>query len=65
MATLHHDHHGRAVVFLKGAPERVLSLCGPADHDRWQKRIGQEHLLLALTRPGPGAPALLWWKGCP
>jgi magnesium-transporting ATPase (P-type) len=27
MATLHHDHAGRAFVYLKGAPERVLGLC--------------------------------------
>jgi magnesium-transporting ATPase (P-type) len=45
MATLHHDHKGRAYVFLKGAPERVLELCRsqrlngsdvPIDWDRWQ-----------------------------
>lgn len=28
MATLHHDHAGHAFVFVKGAPERVLSMCG-------------------------------------
>jgi magnesium-transporting ATPase (P-type) len=28
MATLHHDHGGHAFVFVKGAPERVLSMCG-------------------------------------
>jgi magnesium-transporting ATPase (P-type) len=54
MATLHHDHHGRALVFLKGAPERVLSLCGAADRDRWQERIGQSaangERVLALAR---------------
>jgi magnesium-transporting ATPase (P-type) len=27
MATLHHDHEGRAFVFVKGAPERILSMC--------------------------------------
>ncbi|MDD5322104.1 MAG: cation-transporting P-type ATPase [Methylococcales bacterium] len=27
MATLHHDHSGRAFVFIKGAPERVLTMC--------------------------------------
>jgi magnesium-transporting ATPase (P-type) len=27
MATLHHDHAGRAFVFVKGAPERVLDMC--------------------------------------
>ncbi|MFN3985173.1 MAG: cation-transporting P-type ATPase [Rhodocyclaceae bacterium] len=27
MATLHHDHDGRGLVYLKGAPERVLEFC--------------------------------------
>jgi len=27
MATLHHDHQGRKIILLKGAPERVLALC--------------------------------------
>ncbi len=34
MATLHHDHHGHARVYLKGAPERVLELC------RWEGEVG-------------------------
>jgi magnesium-transporting ATPase (P-type) len=34
MATLHHDHHGHALVYLKGAPERVLELC------RWEGKAG-------------------------
>ena len=39
MATLHHDHHGRAFVIVKGAPERVLAMCGLAGDDRWATRI--------------------------
>lgn len=27
MATLNHDHAGHAIVFIKGAPERILSMC--------------------------------------
>ena len=27
MATLNHDHHGHSVVYLKGAPERILDMC--------------------------------------
>ena len=27
MATLHHEHTGQALVFVKGAPERVLTMC--------------------------------------
>jgi magnesium-transporting ATPase (P-type) len=32
MATLHHDHAGHAFVFLKGAPEAVLSRCDRQRH---------------------------------
>jgi calcium-translocating P-type ATPase len=27
MATLNHDHHGHSVVYVKGAPERILDMC--------------------------------------
>jgi len=27
MATLHHDHTGKGVIYIKGAPERLLELC--------------------------------------
>lgn len=27
MATLHHSHSGEAVIYLKGAPERVIEMC--------------------------------------
>jgi magnesium-transporting ATPase (P-type) len=45
MATLHHDHAGRHMIFLKGAPERLLAMCThesrrgetvPLEPDRWQ-----------------------------
>ncbi len=50
MATLHHDHAGHALVFLKGAPERVMEMCnrerrGGSDHPltpgHWQQAIAQ------------------------
>ena len=60
MATLHHDHEGRAFVLLKGAPERVLALCaaqadGEAlDEAVWQGRIDEAaragERVLALAR---------------
>ncbi len=47
MATLHHDHAGHALVFVKGAPERVLEMCAtqrdaqgndaPLDPDYWRR----------------------------
>jgi magnesium-transporting ATPase (P-type) len=60
MATLHHDHAGRAFIYVKGAPERVLSLCArdacgaSVDVDGWSLRMeaaGRQGLrLLALAR---------------
>ena len=46
MATLHHDHAGRRVIWVKGAPERVLEMCDreradgadrPLDPDYWRR----------------------------
>ena len=44
MATLHHDHAGHALVYLKGSPEAVLSRCthegqtdAPLDADKWRE----------------------------
>lgn len=28
MATLHHDHEGNGFIYVKGAPERILAMCG-------------------------------------
>jgi len=64
MATLHHDHHGRRLVLLKGAPERVLELCElerddqgndrPIGRARWIERArdvaADGHRLLALAQ---------------
>ena len=70
MATLHHDHAGHARVYLKGAPERVLSLCRtqadgrPIDRAYWDERLhaaardGQRVLALAACELPKGATAL-------
>jgi magnesium-transporting ATPase (P-type) len=60
MATLHHDHHGNAFAYLKGAPERVLALCvrdadgATLDVEAWSQRMieaaGDGLRLLALAR---------------
>ncbi|HZM33110.1 MAG TPA: HAD-IC family P-type ATPase [Burkholderiales bacterium] len=39
MATLHRAPDGRKVVFVKGAPERLLELAPGADRDYWAERI--------------------------
>jgi magnesium-transporting ATPase (P-type) len=50
MATLHHDHEGNGVIYIKGAPERVLDMCtsqrnldddGPIDRSYWRARIDE------------------------
>jgi magnesium-transporting ATPase (P-type) len=67
MATLHHDHAGHGLTCLKGAPERVMELCGaqrqsgedrPIDRERWQAAMeaaagdGMRLLGVALRRDG-------------
>ncbi len=48
MATLHHDHAGHALAFVKGAPERIIGMCSrqregrpdkPIDSSFWHARI--------------------------
>ena len=51
MATLNHDHHGHAFIWLKGAPEAVLDLCEQAldangqpqalDKDYWHRQVAE------------------------
>ena len=62
MATLHHDHEGNGFIYVKGAPERILTMCTtqrspegeqPLDIAYWQQRMeeiaaqGQRVLALA------------------
>ena len=72
MATLHHDHEGRGVVYVKGAPERLLEMCAQerrADGDvqidaaAWQAQVealaAQGRRVIAVaTRPGHEGGAL-------
>lgn len=69
MATLHHDHQGQAMIYLKGAPEVVLNMCKgqreegdgrELDQDFWEQQIdriagrGQRLLALAVKSPDSG-----------
>lgn len=70
MATLHHDHEGRGLIFLKGAPERVLDLCAgqrgagddtPLDREYWHARMDEVaadgmRLLAVAVREGADVP---------
>ncbi|MFA7535420.1 MAG: cation-transporting P-type ATPase [Desulfuromonadales bacterium] len=62
MATLHHDHAGNCLVYLKGAPERLLHMCArqrqdgeerPLDRDFWQGQVrllaGEGKRVLAIA----------------
>ena len=67
MATIHHNHTGDTIIFLKGAPEHVLDMCAqqrgmdgvqPLDRDYWLARIekmaaqGQRVLAIAVKEAG-------------
>ena len=67
MATLHHDHYGEHVIYVKGAPERVLGMCADEQHldglqplcpDHWWERIEElaaagQRVLAVACRPVP------------
>lgn len=69
MATLNHDHEHHAFVFVKGAPERILTMCQdqrgasgktePLNTDYWNRRaesiaaLGQRVLALAVKSVRP------------
>ncbi|WP_236024950.1 cation-transporting P-type ATPase [Arenibaculum pallidiluteum] len=69
MATLHHDHQGRGVIYVKGAPERLVEMCSaergpegerPVDPKFWKARVqdlaaqGQRVLAVAAKPAPPG-----------
>ncbi len=43
MATLHHDHDGQTLIYLKGAPERILDLCTHALTRDGAREIDRRH----------------------
>ncbi len=62
MATLNHDHEGNGFIYVKGAPERILEMCGrqrgyagdePLDRPYWEGRMeeiaGRGERILALA----------------
>ncbi|MFA6061216.1 MAG: cation-transporting P-type ATPase [Gallionella sp.] len=69
MATLHHDHAGHALIFVKGAVEQVLAMCNrqrgigedlPLELPLWHSKmtqtgaLGQRVLALAVKTVGSG-----------
>jgi len=73
MATLHHDHAGHGLIYLKGAPERVLELCAtqwsdggarPLRREPWHQAMDEAaaqgmRLLAVALRPGEDALRVL------
>jgi magnesium-transporting ATPase (P-type) len=73
MATLHHDHAGHGLIYLKGAPERVIELCSfelqggdcrALQRERWQCAMEEAaaqgmRLLAVALRRGEDALAML------
>jgi len=68
MATLHHDHEGHGYIYVKGAPERILTMCQfqmtngerePIDPDYWLEQInnlaskGQRVIAIATRSSDP------------
>ena len=67
MATLHHDHSGHGTILVKGAPERILSMCAyqrrdgadePLDEAGWHCRIDSlategQRVIAVASRPAP------------
>ncbi len=67
MATLHHDHAGHGFIYVKGAPERILTMCNTERRDGqdvilnskyWHEMIAQtagkgQRLLAMAFKPAP------------
>lgn len=50
MATLHHDHHGHGIAYLKGAPERILAMCErQVSTDAGTEPLSKEHWEQVIT----------------
>ncbi|MEM7221798.1 MAG: HAD-IC family P-type ATPase [Pseudomonadota bacterium] len=52
MATLHHDQEGLGRIYVKGAPERILEMCGSTDNvwpARLEEMAGRGERVLALA----------------
>ena len=73
MATLHRDHAGPPLLYVKGAPERVLAMCDraaatageqPLDSANWHRRVealasaGQRVIAVAFRRMPDGRTGL-------
>jgi len=74
MATLNHDHEGNAFAFVKGAPERILSMCRdqrglngatePLEESFWSESADKiaaqgQRVLAFAARPVPSRHAVL------
>ncbi len=66
MATMHEvpDTHS-TLIYVKGAPEQILSMCPDADHEEWHRRVneaaanGERVLAFAVAKSAPGDDPLI------
>lgn len=49
MASLHHDHKGNAIIFVKGAPERILEMCSHQKKDQNIESVDKNYWLSHIT----------------
>lgn len=59
MATLHHDHDGKAFICVKGAPERLLAMCSLARFGDGDRPIDRAWWLAAIDRMAEDGQRLL------
>jgi len=45
MATLHHDHSGKAFIFVKGAPEQILEMCALQRSSNGEQSLNKKYWL--------------------
>ncbi|MBB1519770.1 HAD-IC family P-type ATPase [Aquipseudomonas guryensis] len=76
LASLHHDHSGHALIYLVGAPERLLEVCNrqwregssePIDPRYWHRMLGEGasqglRMLGLALRPLPTSPNQLTYE---
>lgn len=64
MATLHHDHQGERFIFVKGAPEQIVSMCADAHGDAGPVAIDREGWLARADALAAGGLRVLALATC-
>jgi len=59
MATLHHDHDGHGLIYVKGAPERILEMCAFQRTNGSEDALDREYWLAQIEKMASGAQRVL------